>query len=144
MDLLDANVLIGAFRPDDPDHSSLKAWLEETLNDGMTVTFPGLVEVAFIRIVTHRGIFPIPSELNEAIRFLEVIQGSGSFREVPLNQQVRLRWRHWCRDLNLKGNDVNDAFLAAAAAEAGCRLVTRDGGFSRFRGLAWWNPLKPG
>lgn len=30
---------------------------------------------------------------------------------------------------------VNDAFLAATAAEARCRLVTRDSGFSRFPGL---------
>jgi hypothetical protein len=143
MDLLDANVLIGAFRPDDPGHSKLKAWLEETLNTGLTVTFPGLVEVAFLRIVTHPGIFRAPSSLTQAVSFVEAIQGSGSFREVALTQQVRLRWRHWCRELGLRGNDVNDAFLAACAAESGCRLVTRDNGFKRFGGLAWWNPLQP-
>lgn len=90
------------------------------------MTFPGLVEVAFLRIVTHPGIFRTPSSLTQA-----------------LTQQVRLRWRHWCRELDLRGNDVNDAFLAACAAESGCRLVTRDNGFKRFGGLAWWNPLQP-
>ena len=39
------------------------------------------------------------------------------------------------------GNDVNDAYLAASAFEARCRLVTLDGGFNRFPGLDWWNPL---
>ena len=34
----------------------------------------------------------------------------------------------------------NDAYIAASAAGAGCRLVTRDGGFKRFPGLDWWNP----
>lgn len=144
MDLLDANILIGAFRSDDPGHSSLKAWLEETLNKGLPVTFPELVEVAFLRIVTHPKIFRTPSVLGEAVAFLEAIQGSGSFREVSLNQQIRLRWRDWCSELGLRGNDVNDAFLAATAAVTGCRLVSRDGGFSRFVGLVWWNPLGQG
>ena len=74
MHLLDANILIGAFRPDDPDHKRLKAWLDETLRDGVVVTFPPLVEVAFLRIVTHPRIFRSPSLLGEAIGFL---QGGG-------------------------------------------------------------------
>ncbi len=37
-------------------------------------------------------------------------------------------------------DDVNDAYIAATAAEARCRLVSLDGGFGRFPGLDWWNP----
>jgi len=140
MDLLDANILIGTFRRDDPDHSTLKNWLEETLNSGSTVTFPPLVEVAFLRIVTHPDIFPTPSPFEEAVGFLRVIQESGLFRETQWNQRIRAQWRRWCQDLGLKGNDVNDAYLAATAAESHCRLVSRDGGFVRFPGLDWWNP----
>src|SRR3954467_13542001 len=140
MDLLDANILIGAFRADDPDHPSLKSWLEKSLNDGLAITFPALVEVAFLRIVTHPGIFKIPSPLEEAVGFLETIQRSGLFREAPWNLRIRTRWWDWCRDLDLSGNDVNDAYLAATTAESGFRLVSRDGGFKRFRGLNWWNP----
>lgn len=140
MILLDANILIGAFRQDDPDHQALKTWLEETLNDGLAVTFPPLVEVAFLRIVTHPGIFKTPSSLEEAVSFLQTIQESGQFRESPWTRRIRERWWGWCRELHLKGNDVNDAYLAATAAESHCRLATRDGGFSRFRGLDWWNP----
>jgi predicted nucleic acid-binding protein len=54
---------------------------------------------------------------------------------------MRSQWRRWCQNLGLHGNDVNDAYLAASAAGAGCRLVTRDGGFKRFPGLDWWNPV---
>ena len=142
MDLLDANILIGAFRPDDPYHGKLKSWLEEVLNQGLLVTFPPLVEVAFLRIVTHPSIFATPSRFEEAVEFLRVIQESGQFRETPWNQRIRAQWWRWCRDLGLRGNDVNDAFLAASAAEARCRLVSRDGGFSRFPGLNWWNPVE--
>lgn len=140
MDLLDANVLIGAFRQDDPDHAKLKSWLEETLNRGSTVTFPPLVEVAFLRIVTHPTIFTAPSSLEEAVGFLIAIQESGLFRESEWTQRIRARWKRWCQDLKLRGNDVNDAYLAATAAEARYRLVSRDGGFDRFPGLDWWNP----
>jgi len=142
MILLDANILIGAFRPDDPDHKTLKAWLEETLNEGLVVTFPALVEAAFLRIVTHPRIFQTPSSLEEAIEFLQSIQESGVFRETPWTPRIRGRWWQWCRELHLEGNDVNDAYLAATAAESRCRLVSRDGGFSRFRGLDWWNPAE--
>jgi uncharacterized protein len=142
VDLLDTNVLIGAFRPDDPDHKALKLWLEETLNKGLAVTYPPLVEVAFLRIVTHPDIFKTPSSLEEAVDFLQAIQESGQFRETPWTLRMRGRWWTWCRQLQLEGNDVNDAYLAAAAAESLCRLVSRDGGFSRFRGLDWWNPVE--
>lgn len=144
MILLDANILIGAFRPDDPDHKTLKTWLEETLNEGLAVTFPPLVEVAFLRIVTHPGIFKTPSALEEATELLQAVQESGQFRETPWTRRMRARWWQWCRELNLEGNDVNDAYLAAAAAESQCRLASRDGGFSRLRGLNWWNPAQAG
>ena len=141
MELLDANVLVGAFRPDDPQHSALKAWLEETLSNGSVVTFPVLVEVAFLRIVTHPRIFRTPSPPAEAMGFLAVIQESGLFREARWTARMRERWWVWCRGLDLHGDDINDAYLAAIAAEERCRLVTRDRGFARFRGLDWWNPI---
>lgn len=140
MDMLDANILIGAFRPDDPHHATLKNWLEETLNNGLTVTFPALVEVAFLRIVTHPRIFRVPSPLEEAVSFLQAIQESGQFRETSWTSRMRALWWRWCRELDLQGNDVNDAYIAATAAEARCRLVSLDEGFSRFPGLDWWNP----
>ena len=141
MDFLDANILIGAFRPDDPDHPVLKSWLDETLSKGLAVTFPALVEVAFLRIVTHPKIFGVPSPLEEAVGFLKAIQESGMFQEAPWTPRARARWHRWCHELGLQGNDVNDAYLAAIAAEARFRLVSRDGGFKRFPGLDWWNPI---
>jgi toxin-antitoxin system PIN domain toxin len=140
MDLLDANILIGAFRSDDPAHLRLKDWLEGTLTEGARITFPPLVEVAFLRIVTHPHIFQVPSALVEAQGFLQALQESGQFRETRWTGRMRERWWRWCRDLDLRGNDVNDAYLAALAAEERCRFVSRDRGFKRFRGLDWWDP----
>lgn len=144
MDLLDVNILVGAFRKDDPEHALLKDWLEKTLNEGLPVTFPALVEVAFLRIVTHPKIFSAPSSLEEAQGFLQALYDSGLYQEAAWTPRSRARWHRWCRKLGLRGNDVNDAYLAATAAEERCRLVSRDGGFSRFPGLDWWNPAKAG
>jgi|HubBroStandDraft_3_1064219.scaffolds.fasta_scaffold00548_8 toxin-antitoxin system PIN domain toxin len=142
MELVDANVLIGAFRPDDPDHEPLKGWLEETVRAGHTVTFPVLVEAAFLRIVTHPRIFRTPSSLDEAASFLAVIHESGVFREAPWSLRIRQRWWTSCQDLGLGGDDVNDAYLAAIALETPCRLASRDRGFARFRGLDWRDPAR--
>jgi uncharacterized protein len=142
MDLLDANVLIGAFRTDHPDHATMKGWLEETLAAGVAVSFPPLVEVAFLRIVTHPRIFRVPSSREEAVGFLQALLESGLFKEARWTGRMRERWWRWCSDLDLKGDDVNDAYLAAVAAEERSRFVSRDGGFARFRGLDWCNPVE--
>ncbi len=141
MDLLDANILVGAFRPDDPDHASLKAWLEKALIEGRQLCLPSLVELAFVRIVTHPRIFRNPSSTEEALGFLRAILGTGLVGDVPWTERVRTRWWEWCATLALVGDDVNDALLAALAAEGRCRLVSRDQGFTRFQGLAWVEPI---
>jgi len=143
MDLLDANILVGTFRSDDPDHPVLKAWIETTLQAGRVITFPPLVEVAFVRIVTHPRIFRSPSRLAEAVKFLRAIQRSGLFGETPWTMRIRDRWWSSCLDLDLHGDDVNDAWLAAIAVETHCRLVSRDQGFARFPALDWRNPAAP-
>jgi len=43
-------------------------------------------------------------------------------------------------DLDLRGNDVNDAWLAALAIDHRATLVSTDNGFSRFPGLKWLDP----
>jgi len=141
MDLLDANILIGAFRTDDPDNAVLRAYLEDSLSSGGLVTFPPLVETAFYRITTHPKIFKTPSSFAEASKFMQAILTSGAFRESRWTASTRERWQHWCRSLALSGDNINDACLAAIATDQGCRLVSRDRGFARFRGLGWWNPV---
>ena len=40
-----------------------------------------------------------------------------------------------CTRLDLRGNDVQDGYLAALAIEHDCEFVTVDRGFARFPGL---------
>ncbi len=55
--------------------------------------------------------------------------------------------RHWeifvrlCRAVRVKGNLVQDAYLAALAIESGSEWITTDRDYSRFPGLRWRHPL---
>ncbi|MCY3786131.1 MAG: PIN domain-containing protein, partial [bacterium] len=46
-----------------------------------------------------------------------------------------------CRQVQSKGNLVQDAYLAALAIESGSEWITTDRDFSRFPGLRWRHPL---
>ena len=142
MDLLDANVLIAAFRSDHVNHRQLRRCLEARLARPDSVTFPHLVEVAFLRIVSHPKIFRQPSTFGEANAFLEAIRESGAFVELPILPEFRRALSELCIKFSLVGNDLNDAYLAAVAIDARLRLVSTDEGFRRFRGRNWVNPLR--
>jgi uncharacterized protein len=142
MDLLDANILIATFRPDHNDHSTLRRRLESRLTQPTSVTFPHLVEIAFLRIVTHPKIFRHPSTYEEANTFLQAIRDSGGFEELFLLPEFRNTLTELSTTLGLVGNDLNDAYLAAIAIDSRFRLISADEGFGRFPGLHWINPLR--
>ena len=144
VDLLDANILIGAFRADIDGHAPVKAWLEEALAQGQPLSFPTLVEVAFLRIVTHPKIFREPSSLAEAAEFLAVLHASDGFHAAPWTPRIRALMLRRATELKLCGNDLNDAALAAITEAMRWRLVSRDQGFARFPGLQWLDPLASG
>jgi len=49
-----------------------------------------------------------------------------------------------CREADVKGNLVPDAFLAALAVEWGAEWITTDRGYGRFPKLRWRTPLGSG
>jgi toxin-antitoxin system PIN domain toxin len=140
IDLLDANILIGAFRPDTENHLRLKAWLEEALAENRPISFPPLVEIAFLRIVTHPSIFRDPSTLDEAAAFLEALHSHSAFHPAPWTAKIRKLMLRRSAELGLRGNDLNDAALAVIAEAMRWRLVSCDMGYARFKHIDWFNP----
>ena len=61
----------------------------------------------------------------------------------PPAQLLQAGAKHWarfaelCRHLQLRGNLVPDAYLAALALEQGAELITFDRGFGRYPRLRW-------
>jgi predicted nucleic acid-binding protein len=50
-------------------------------------------------------------------------------------------FRQLADDIDARGNDIADAYLAAYALENNATWVSADRGFARFRKLRWSHPL---
>jgi len=142
MFLLDANVLIYTFRRDLPEHGFAKKWLEKNLVGVEPVGVLPLTELAFLRISTNVRVFSEPSSLDEAVRFLDSVRSSSVLTEVLPGPEHRSIFLRLSREHQLMGNDLNDAFIAAAAIENAATLASADRGFARFRGLRWIDPIR--
>jgi toxin-antitoxin system PIN domain toxin len=134
--LPDDNVLLAGFRSDHVHHKLARRFLEETRSGNETI---GLCDVALssvVRLATNSRVFVRPDPVGSVLAFVDVLLE-------PPAQLVQAGPTHWarfaelCRHLQLRGNLVPDAFLAAIALEQGAQLVTFDRGFGRYRGLRW-------
>jgi toxin-antitoxin system PIN domain toxin len=133
--LLDVNILVDAFRGDQPRHPAVRAWLDRVVDGDASSALSG-----FLRVVTHPRVFNEPDDIEEALVFAERL------RDLPHAIAVRPGDRHWsiftslCRATRAVGNGVPDAYLAAMAIESGSEMITGDRGFARFPGLRWRDP----
>lgn len=141
MILPDVNVLVYARRQDSPHHQVCRRFLEDALNSDEPYALSEYVLSSFVRIVTHTRIFAPPTDLDDALTFLDVLRAG------PNCVFVTPGPRHWrifqrlCREAGARGNLVADAYLAALAIETGCEWITTDRDFSRFQGLRWRTPF---
>ncbi len=144
MQLADVNVLVYAFREDAPGHAVYKAWLDALVGSGEAYGVADAVLSGFLRIVTHPRVFHPPTPPGPALAFVD------AFRHHPNAVLVTPRVRHWdiftrlCRDADVRGNLVPDAWLAALAIESGCEFITSDRDYARFPTLRWRHPLRAG
>jgi toxin-antitoxin system PIN domain toxin len=140
MKLIDANILINAFRKDAPDHDRYLAWLDSVSLSNDPFCLPDLVIVAFIRIATNPRIFKDPATIDEAVGFISFLLTRPHFH--PLYPGPR----HWPLFVSLTshhpgGNLTNDAWLAALALEHNADLFSADRDFARFPALRFHHPL---
>jgi toxin-antitoxin system PIN domain toxin len=144
MQLPDVNVLIYAHREDTNDHEAYSSWLKNLAVQEEPFAVSEIVLSGFLRIVTNPRIFKPATPMTTAMDFCDrLIAWPSSVVLLPTE-------RHWevftklCRDSQIKGAMVSDAYLAALAIEHGCELVTTDSDFARFKGLRWRHPLSAG
>lgn len=129
----DVNVLVAAFRADHPHHGTARVWLQETLaacaNGGSLQLLP-MVTAAFVRLVTNAGVFVDPAPVVSAIEFVEAMLAVPGCEWLELGGE----WPQFaalCRAGSLGGNEVPDAWIAAAVRRHGAHLVTFDRDFAR-------------
>lgn len=144
MILVDANLLLYAYRTESSAHRASRRWLEEALSGSEFVRFAWLTLWAFLRIATHARIFDHPLTLAEAQAAIS------SWLAQPVSGIAEPGERHWqilqelARTGQATGPLLMDAALAAIAIEHGATLCTTDRDFARFPGLKWSNPLEGG
>jgi hypothetical protein len=139
--LPDANVLIHALREASNEHEACRNWLVQTTAAGDVLALSELVECALLRIPTLPKLQLVP--MAETLGYWK-----DDLWSYPQTRRLAAGARHiqifsdLVSGLNLLGNDVNDAWLAALAIEHQATLVSTDDGFGRFPGLSWINPAK--
>ena len=142
MILTDVNVLVYAHREDALDHTAYREWLETIINSDQSYGMADIVLSGFLRVVTHPRIFNPPSSIKQALKFVSAV------RSQPNCVIIKPGPRHWnifeqlCRTINVKGNLVPDAYLAALAIESGSEWITTDRDYSRFPQLSWRHPFE--
>jgi toxin-antitoxin system PIN domain toxin len=140
--LPDVNVLLYAHREHMVDHERYRAWLQEQLAGSEPFGVSEFVLSSVVRIATNPRMFERPSTIEEALVFSEQI------RAAPSSVIITSGSRHWeiferlCREADVRGDLVPDAYLAALAIESGSELMTADRDFARFPGLRWRHPLR--
>jgi len=139
--LADANLLLYAYNSSAPEHAAAKAWLEERLSRPEPFALSWATLGAFLRLATHRAIFPAPYSVAEATRIVD------SWLARPMVVLLEPGPRYWSilRPLletsGSRGPLVADALLAALAIENGAVLASHDQDFRRFPGLELLDPI---
>lgn len=130
----DVNVLVASSRSDHPHHTVARAWMEDALAacaHGGRFTLLPMVAAGFLRVVTHPRVFTRPTPASQALEYLRAIT---SVPGVEL-QELGAEWstvERICEEYDVKGNDIPDAWIAAATRYSNERLATFDRGFRRF------------
>lgn len=141
--LLDANLLLYAIDSGSPFNQRAAAWLEEVLNGDRRVGLPWQTIGAFLRISTHPRVATNPLTSTEAWDFVTSWLASDPAWIPPATERTAAVYGRLAAELDITGNLVTDAQLAALAIEHGLVVCSADTDFARFPGLRWENPLGP-
>jgi hypothetical protein len=129
----DVNVLVAASRGDHPHHESARTWLDAALAataGGASFTLMPMVLASFLRLVTSPRIFREPTPIDDAVAFVDALMASPGVHLATLGPEWP-KLRQLCLDKQLGGNDLPDAWLAAAVAQMGEQLVSFDRDFRK-------------
>ncbi len=141
----DVNVLLAAFRSDHPQHAIALKWLQSALAGAATgrsfVLLP-MVVTGFLRLATHAKVFREPAPPQAAVAYIDSLLAVPGVEIVELGRE----WpalRRLLHDHAACGNDVPDAWIAAAVQTLGENLATFDRGFGRLLGRNELTVLSP-
>ena len=140
----DVNVLVASARADHPHHQPAYSWLMAALagtTRGARLALLPMVATGFVRVVTQRRIFPVPTPASEAVAFVGAVLDGGATM-----LSLAGEWSGFsalCNEHGLVAGDVTAAWIAASVRSHHEHLVTFDRGFRRFLRTGELTVLKP-
>ena len=141
----DVNVLVAASRTDHPHHAVARDWLLKAITAaeaGAAFTLMPMVLASFLRLVTSPKVFKLPTPTEDAVVFVDALLAAPGAHLAALGPE----WpelRRLCLDKQLGGNEVPDAWLAAAVAHLGEHLVSFDRDFRKLLARGQFTLLAP-
>ncbi len=141
MMIVDANLLLYAIDEDSRHNVTAAAWLQEQLDADTRVGLPWQTIGAFLRIVTHPRVTANPLSALDAWRYIEDWLAVPVVWIPPATETTARIYARLCAQVEITGNLVPDAQLAALAIEHGVEIASADTDFMRFPGVRWINPL---
>ncbi|MBE7416629.1 MAG: PIN domain-containing protein [Ideonella sp.] len=141
----DVNLVVAASRTDHPHHAVARAWLEEAVAAGAAgaaFTLMPMVLASFLRLVTSPRVFKQATPIEDAVAFVDALLASPGVQLAPLGSEWP-KLRQLCLEKQLGGNDLPDAWLAAAVAQLGEHLVGFDRGFRKLLTRSQFTLLAP-
>lgn len=139
--LVDANILLYAVDERSPFHVVAKEWMESALNGSRRVGLPWVSLTAFLRIVTNARALRDPLEPAGAWGIVDAWLDAPAVWVPNPGRGHREILGRLVRELDLRGNLVSDAMLAALCIEHGLEMISADSDFARFGEITWQNPL---
>ena len=141
--LIDANVLINAYREDAPDHPAYYAWLDGIFRTHASFALADITAAAFVRVLTNPHIYHTPEPIDSVLSNIDDIRSRPECVYLQPGDRHWAIFSHLCRTVNASANLITDAWLAALAIENNCELISIDRDFAKFPGLRWRRPLDP-
>ena len=139
--IVDANLLLCAVDENSAHNAAAASWLVEVLDGDSRVGLPWQTIGAFLRIATHPRVTENPLSAADAWRYVEEWLAVPVAWIPPATETTARVYARLCEQVEMTGNLVPDAQLAALAVEHGVEIASADTDFMRFPGLRWTNPL---
>lgn len=141
MKCVDVNVLVYAHRADLPEHQDYRSLMEQLGNGDEPLGIPDVVLSGFVRVLTNRKIFHEPTTHQAAWAAVDRLLDAPAAVRLTAGERHWALFRRLADDIDARGNDIADAYLAAFAVENNATWLSADRGFARFRRVRWSHPL---
>ena len=141
--LLDANVLLYSVDEDSPHHPRASEWMRAAFRGQRRIGIPWQTIGAFLRMATHPRVFAHPVTSTDAWSMVEHWLTAPVCWIPQASERTARILGKLINELDIRGNLITDAQLAALAIEHGVPVVSVDSDFARFGEIRWINPLVP-